>query len=126
LQDNRDDFFIDQLLLPLIKNEKTIPISLVEGRQAKELKQDGSNWHINYDVLITEALSASTESKVKPEDNKTFCPSSLFDKPFRKDLVKVMLEKQGEESQEQASKLLNSKWSLVHENTVNRPGPTRF
>jgi hypothetical protein len=30
LEENRCDFFVDHLLMPLIKNEKTIPISFVE------------------------------------------------------------------------------------------------
>jgi hypothetical protein len=94
LEENRCDFFVDHLLMPLIKNEKTIPISFVEKAQkVEESKQDNANWHLNYDVLITEGNSTDLEVSTKPEDNKTFCPSSLFDKPFRKDLMKVFLEK---------------------------------
>jgi len=108
--------------MPLIKNEKTIPISLVEKKHSQEQKQ--SDWHPNYDMLITEALGAT--GPVKLEENKTFVPSTLFDKQFRSSLVKVFMEKQGEESPDEATKMLNANWSLVHENTVSRPGSGRW
>ena len=75
-------------------------------------------------MLITEALGAS--GPIKPEENKSFVPSTLFDKQFRSSLIKVFMEKQSEESPEEATKMLNSNWSLVHENTVSRPGSGRW
>lgn len=41
---NRDEFFINQIFMPLIKNEKCIPVCINE-------KIDKSKWEINYDML---------------------------------------------------------------------------
>jgi hypothetical protein len=60
------------------------------------------------------------------EDNKSFVPSSMFDKKFRKDLIKAFMEIQGKESTDEATKSLNANWSLVHENSERSPGPSRF
>lgn len=56
LKSKRDMFFINKVLLPLIKNEETLPLCLIDSNV-------GQDWNLNID-----SLSQSGEAKTQKSD----------------------------------------------------------
>lgn len=56
LEKSRDDFFIDRVLLPFIKNEQTLPVSFVQQNEAADEDED-QEWQPNYDLLTSEGTA---------------------------------------------------------------------
>jgi len=73
-------FFINKVLLPLIKNENTVPICLVDQTTSQD-------WNINID-----SSDSSADSKSKGQDYSQFLPSGLIDNDIRQNLVKAFKE----------------------------------
>lgn len=81
LQTKRDMFFINKVLLPLIRNEQTVPVCIVE-------KNISSSWHLNMDSLSI----GGQDSNGDKLDHTKFVPSDLFDSNNRVDVLKAFKE----------------------------------
>jgi hypothetical protein len=81
----KDDFFINRLLLPFIKNEQTLPISFVQLAEEKEKKEEDENesWSPNASLLTSDGVTAQLSRPKKIEENSTFAPSDLLSATLR-------------------------------------------
>jgi len=91
----RDRAFINKMLLPLIENEVTIPVSFFETENAttategEDATSEGA-WNPDFD-----ALSCGTEVREKREVidySKNFLPSSILEPDQRQTLFKAYKE----------------------------------
>ena len=120
----RDRQFINKLLLPLIENEVTIPVSFFEREFAEsnsEAPQEANQeWHPDFD-----ALSCGNDTKEKKEVvdySKNFLPSSILDADQKQQLLKGYKEILGAQSKNFMQKTLAGKWTCIH-STNEKMGP---
>jgi hypothetical protein len=91
LKKKRDMFFINKVLLPLIKNEETLPICFVDSSNSQE-------WNFSLDPT-----SQGGDTKSQKQDYSSFLPSTLIDNEVRPNLIKAFKEIVGRVSTSQAS-----------------------
>ena len=93
--------FINKVLLPLIKNEETLPICLIDS----SISQD---WNI-----ILDSTGQALDSKNQKQDYSSFLPSTLIDSEMRPNLVKAFKEILGRVSTSQATNTVSGQWTNV-------------
>lgn len=101
LKSKRDMFFINKVLLPLIKNEETLPLCLIDSNV-------GQDWNLNID-----SLSQSGEAKTQKSDYSQFLPSSLIENELKPVLIKAFKEIVGKVSTSQANYTVSGSWTNV-------------
>lgn len=115
LEKSRDDFFIDRVLLPFIKNEQTLPVAFMQQSEALS-GDDTEEWQPNFDLLMSQDKGLKSKNKV--EDNANFVPSELFDGPLRKSMLLAFKEVVGQVSKSKMDACLSNKWDCVHSQTT--------
>jgi len=75
-------FFFNKVLLPLIRNEQTIPVCIVD-------RKEGSQWQLN-----TESLSVGGKDSKQGEstDHSGFLPSELVTDEMKGSIIKAFKE----------------------------------
>ena len=130
----RDRAFINQLLLPLIENEVTIPVSFLDVESLTGLAKEGTTgdnsaadadqtqWTPDFD-----SLSCGNDMKEKKEVvdySKNFLPSSLLDMEQKQALFRGYKEILGAQSKNLMQKTLNGKWTCIHSTTEKMGAPS--
>jgi hypothetical protein len=129
----RDRAFINQLLLPLIENEVTVPVSFLDLESMTSSLQEQASadvdateeekiWQPDFD-----SLSCGNEQKEKKEVvdySKNFLPSSLLDAEQKQAIFKGYKEILGAQSKNLMQKTLNSKWTCIHSTTEKMGSPS--
>lgn len=117
----RDRQFINKLLLALIENEVTVPVSFSEREiEYTDAAQKEADWHPDF-----EALSCGGDQREKKEVvdySKNFLPSSILDADQRSQLLKGYKEILGSQSKALMQKTLTGKWTCIH-STTEKMGP---
>lgn len=90
----RDMIFINKILLPLIKNEATLPVCLFD-------KESSGTWRPNLDLLLGSTDTTANASTFQQDSNSSFLPSNLFDTEQRETLMKAYKEIVGGVSNQQ-------------------------
>ena len=117
----RDRQFINKLLLPLIENEVTVPVSFFDVESQFE-EQAAEAWHPDFD-----ALSCGNDQKEKKEivdNSKNFLPSTILDPDQKQQLLKGYKEILGAQSKGLLQKTLNGKWTCIHSTTEKMGAPS--
>ena len=99
LSKKRDLFFINKVLLPLIKNELTIPVCIIDRNFDGEAGYQGPL------EAITSSASTTT-GEGKAAQYSQFVPSPLMDDTQREAIIEVFKEVSGSK----ASATLNAQW----------------
>lgn len=81
LRTKRDMYFINKVLLPLIRNEMTVPVCIIDRRKETE-------GHVNMDSLSV----GGSADKASKQDHSKFLPSDLIDSDQRTNIVKAFKE----------------------------------
>ena len=110
LGEYRDKFFINNVLLPLIKNEATLPVCIFESQKGDS--SDESDWNPNFDSISTGGTTKKSDS------TSSFLPSSLISSDARPQLIKAFNELVGGVSKSLATQLM---LSLIHISEPTRP-----
>lgn len=116
----RDMVFINKILLPLIKNEASIPVCLFD-------KDNSGTWRPNLDLLLGYQDPNSTSNSSFPQDqNSSFLPSNLFDSEQRDSLMKGFKEIVGGVSNQQFNASMSAQWNLMHQTTTMQSPANQF
>jgi hypothetical protein len=81
LQSKRDMYFVNKVLLPMIRTELTVPVCIIERNKS-------ADWAVNIDSLST---GGQSDKAIKADYNK-FVPSELIDAEIRPNLIKGFKE----------------------------------
>lgn len=119
----RDNTFINSILLPLIRNEATRPVSLFEKEKYLRSEDAGEQWQPNYDELSSSDAICKDKSK-KPET--VFLPSDILNQDLRVVLEKGFKEIFGKQSKQSMEKILEGKWSCIHTMLQKQNNPSQF
>jgi len=118
--------FINKLLVPLIENEVSVPVSFVELDQltSDASAEESPTWQPYFD-----ALSCGIEQKEKKEVvdySKNFLPSALLDPEQKQAIFKGYREILGAQAKNLMQKTLSGKWSCIHSTTEKMGPPSQF
>jgi hypothetical protein len=102
LQSKRDMYFVNKVLLPMIRTELTVPICIIERNKS-------ADWAVNIDSLST---GGQSDKAIKADYNK-FVPSELIDAEIRPNLIKGFKEVVGQVSSSTANSALQGNWALA-------------
>ena len=100
LSKKRDLFFINKVLLPLIKNELTIPVCIIDRNF------DGDDGYQGPLEAITSSAGAGSGENKATQSYSQFVPSPLMDDAQRESIIEVFKEVSGSK----ASAALNAQW----------------
>lgn len=95
LRTKRDMFFINKVLLPLIRNEQTVPVCIIDRKQ-------GSSWQVNMDSLSVHGQ----DTKQDQQDHSSFVPSDIVEAEVRGPMIKGFKEIVGKISSSAANAAL--------------------
>mmetsp|Transcript_19576 Transcript_19576/g.30124 ORF Transcript_19576/g.30124 Transcript_19576/m.30124 type:complete len:165 (+) Transcript_19576:11009-11503(+) len=103
LSQNRDMNFVNRVFIPLIKVERTLPLTLGPARSTTESS------------LLPTEISSLTEDE-ESGDTASFMTTSLLEQK-QKDYFKLAFNQivGNKTSKQHAEKMLSSKWSRIHE-----------
>jgi len=123
LKQQRDMFYINKMILPLIKNEATLPVCVYEQvSKPSDEKSESDKWSPNFDALS----STSSVQNVKSELGAGFLPSTILTSDVRPNVIKAFKEVIGGSSKSQATQILQSQWVKAHQTTQEKGNYTQF